>query len=105
MLDLDVIEVDQRPVDTKLHPLETIFFPNTNPQSIMSRVIKIKNSSPILVSYHWSLYTNKNPQKIVLQDEEVHYRVEPYQGKISGGETQEFKIFFFPEHAHPYYEF
>jgi hypothetical protein len=33
MLDLDVIEVDGRKVDTKLHPLDTIFFPNTNPQS------------------------------------------------------------------------
>ena len=105
MLDLDVIEVDGRPVDTKLHPLDTIFFPNTNPQTQMCRVIKIKNSSPILVSYHWSLYKNKNARKIVLQDEETHYKIEPSQGKISGGEFQEFRIYFFPEHASPYYEF
>lgn len=105
MLDLDVTEVDGRHVDTKLHPLETIFFQNTNPQSQACRVVTVKNSSPIVVTYHWSVYASKNTNKIVLQDEETHYKIEPIQGKISGGDTQQFKIFFNPDHASPYYEF
>ena len=42
MLDLDVVQVDGRDVDTKLHPLDTIFFANTNPQAQTWRVITIK---------------------------------------------------------------
>jgi hypothetical protein len=68
-------------------------------------VITVKNSSPILVTYHWSVYRSKNTQKIILQNEETHYKVEPHQGKISGGELQQFKILFSPNHAQPYYEF
>jgi hypothetical protein len=51
------------------------------------------------------MYKSKSTSKIVLQDEDTHYRVEPNQGKISGGETQQFKIFFLPNHANPYYEY
>lgn len=105
MLDLDVVKVDGRDVDTKLHPLETIFFNNTNPQTEACREVTIKNSSPILVSYHWSLFKNNSTSKIVLQDEDTHYRIEPSQGKISGGGDQIFKIYFSPEHASPYYEY
>jgi hypothetical protein len=42
----------------------------------------MKNSSPILVPFHWSVYKNKNAEKISLSDEQAHYRVEPVQGKI-----------------------
>ena len=82
MLDLDIVEVDGRPIDFKKNPFETLFFENTNPTSVNKRKIKMKNSSPILVPFHWSVYKTKNAEKISLSDEQAHYRVEPVQGKI-----------------------
>ena len=76
-LDLDVVAVDGRDVDFKKNPFSTFYFENTNPTSESKRTIKIKNSSPILVPFHWSVYKSKNTNKISLQDELVHYRVEP----------------------------
>ena len=77
MLDLDIVEVDGRPIDFKKNPFETLFFENTNPTSTTKRTIKVKNSSPILVPFHWSVYKSKNTNKISLTDDQVHYRVEP----------------------------
>jgi len=56
MLDLDIESVDGKVVDFKANPLETMYFENTNPTSESRRTIKIKNSSPIPVHYHWSVY-------------------------------------------------
>lgn len=105
MLDLDIISVDNKEVDFKANPFETMYFENTNPTSESKRTIKIKNSSPIPVPYHWSIYKQKNSETISLADEETHYRIEPDQGKISGGETIEFTVYFCPQHAEPYFEF
>jgi hypothetical protein len=69
MLDLDIVEVDGRAIDFKKNPFETLFFENTNPTSTTKRKIKIKNSSPILVPFHWSVYKSKNTVKISLADE------------------------------------
>jgi len=85
MLDLDITHVDGKEVDFKKHPFSTFFFDDTNPTSTSKRTLTIKNSSPILVPFHWSVFKSKNISKITLQDEETHYRVEPSQGKISGG--------------------
>ena len=82
MLYLDIVEVDGRAIDFKKNPFETLFFENTNPTSTTKRKIKIKNSSPILVPFHWSVYKSKHTDKISLADEQAHYRVEPVQGKI-----------------------
>ena len=82
MLDLDIVEVDGRDIDFKKNPFETLFFENTNPTSMTKRTVKIKNSSPILIPFHWSVYKSKTTNKITLQDEQAHYRVEPVQGKI-----------------------
>jgi len=79
MLELDVTKVDSREVDTKKFPLDTLFFANTNPSSSSCRVVTYKNNCPIPINYHWSLYKSKS-DKIVLEDEEVHYRVEPERG-------------------------
>jgi hypothetical protein len=76
-LDLDIIAVDGKDVDYKANPFSTLYFENTNPTSETKRVIRIKNTSPILVPFHWSLYKSKNTNKITLQDEETHYRIEP----------------------------
>jgi hypothetical protein len=65
----------------------------------------VRNNSPILVSYHWSIYRSKSTNRITLHDEDTHYRVDPAQGKIKGGEDMEFKFFFCPMHAEPYYEY
>ena len=78
MLDLDVVEVDRREVDFKKNPFSTLYFEDTNPTSTTQRTIKIKNSAPILVPYHWSIYKNKNSNKITLSDEQTHYKIEPY---------------------------
>ena len=56
MLDLDIVAVDGKEVDFKANPFETMYFENTNPTSESIRTIKIKNSSPIAVPYHWSIY-------------------------------------------------
>lgn len=56
MLDLDIVEVDGRTVDFKENSFETIYFENTNPTSISTRRIKVKNSSPLGVPFHWSIY-------------------------------------------------
>jgi hypothetical protein len=90
MLDLDIIAVDGKVVDFKKNPFETIYFENTNPTSEIMRTIRIKNTSPIVVPYHWSVYKQKNSTKISLQDEETHYRVTPNQGRIQGGEEIDF---------------
>ena len=105
MLDLDIVSVDNKEVDFKANPFETMYFENTNPTSESKRTIKIKNSSQIPVPYHWSVYKQKNSETISLADEETHYRIEPDQGKIAGGETVEFEVFFCPQHAEPYFEF
>lgn len=104
-LDLDIVEVDGRVIDFKKNPFETLFFENTNPTSSTKRTIKIKNSSPILVPFHWSVYKNKNSTKISLTDDQTHYRVEPIQGKIPAGHTHEFTLYFSPDHAEPYFEY
>jgi len=66
MLDLEIVAVDGRPVDFKKNPFSTVFFENTNPTSESQRKIKIQNVSPILVPFHWSVYKNKNTNKISL---------------------------------------
>ena len=105
MLDLDIISVDNKEVDFKANPFETMYFENTNPTSKSTRTIKIKNGAPIGVPFHWSVYRQKNPNKISLADEETHYSISPAQGKIQGGETLEFEVSFSPQHAEPYFEF
>ena len=77
MLDLDIISVDNKEVDFKANPFETMYFENTNPTSESMRTIKIKNSSAIAVPYHWSIYKQKNSETISLADEETHYRIVP----------------------------
>ena len=105
MLDLDIIAVDGKDVDFKTNPFETMYFENTNPTSESKRTLRIKNSSPIPVPYHWSVYKQKSSQKISLADEETHYRIEPAQGTIKGNQTVDFEVFFCPQHAEPYFEF
>ena len=82
-----------------------MYFENTNPTSKSVRTIKIRNGAPIGVPFHWSVYRQKNSNKISLADEETHYSIVPAQGKIDGGETMEFQVFFSPLHAEPYFEF
>ena len=92
-------------MDFTKNPFSTIFFENTNPTSEAKRIVTYKNNSPIAVAYHWSIYKSKNTNKITLQDEPTHYRVEPAQGKIPPGETIDFAFIFCPLHAEPYYEY
>jgi hypothetical protein len=82
MLDVEIIEVDGRHLNFKVNPFTSLQFPNTNPTAITQRKIKVKNFSPILVPYHWAIFKNKNSNKITLEDDPVHYRIEPTQGKI-----------------------
>lgn len=77
MLDLDIVAVDGKQVDFKTNPFETIFFDNTNPTAESSRKISLRNASPIAVPFHWSIYKDKNSNKITLGDEPTHYRVVP----------------------------
>lgn len=105
MLDLDIVEVDGRSIDFKKNPFETLFFENTNPTSTTKRKIKVKNSSPILVPFHWSVYKSKTTNKISLTDDQTHYKVEPVQGKIQAGQVMEFTLYFSPDHAEPYFEY
>jgi len=105
MMDLDIVAVDGKEVNFKENPFETVYFENTNPTSESKRTVRVKNTSPILVPFHWSIYKQKNSQKISLENEDTHYRVEPAQGKIPGGQYIDFEIYFCPQHAEPYYEF
>lgn len=105
MLDLNIVAVDGKEVNFKENPFSTINFENTNPTSESKRVIRVQNDSPILIPFHWSIYKQKNAQKITLENEETHYRVEPAQGKIQAGEYIDFQIIFCPQHAEPYFEF
>jgi hypothetical protein len=82
MLDVEIVEVDGRPIDFKVNPFTSLQFPNTNPTAITQRKVKVKNFSPILVPFHWSIFKNKNSNKITLEDDPTHYRIEPAQGKI-----------------------
>ena len=56
MLNLEVISIDGKEVDTKKHPLETLFFEHTNPSSSSTWTITYHNSSPIPVNFHWNIY-------------------------------------------------
>lgn len=85
MLDVEVVEVDGRDIDFKANPFNSLHFPNTNPTSFSQRTLKIKNASPILVPYHWSIFKNKNSDKISIEDDHTHYKIEPSQGKIQAG--------------------
>jgi len=84
MLDLDIVSVDGKPVDFTANPFETLFFENTNPTATNKRKITVKNSSPITVPFHWSVYKEKNTTKISLEDETTHYSVTPQSGKLLG---------------------
>ncbi len=55
-MDLDIIAVDGKEVNFKENPFETVYFENTNPTSENKRIIRVKNTSPILVPFHWSVY-------------------------------------------------
>ena len=77
MLDVAIVEVDGRPIDFKVNPFSSLQFPNTNPTAITQRKVKVKNFSPILVPFHWSIFKNKNSNKITLEDDPTHYRIEP----------------------------
>jgi hypothetical protein len=105
MLDVEIVEVDGRPINFKLNPFSTLQFPNTNPTAVTQRKIKVKNISPILVPFHWSIFKNKTSEKISLEDEHTHYKIEPVQGKIQANQIQEFLMSFSPEHAEPYFEY
>jgi hypothetical protein len=85
MLDLDIIEVDGRPIDLKVNPFTSLNFPSTNPTAITTRRLKVKNSSPILVPFHWSVFKSKASDKITIDEQHTHYRIEPSQGKIQPG--------------------
>ena len=82
MLDVEIVEVDGRAIDFKINPFNSLQFPNTNPTAITYRKIKVKNFSPILVPFHWGIFKNKNSNKITLEEDPAHYRIEPSQGKI-----------------------
>lgn len=56
MLDLDIIEIDGRSVDFKKNPFSTLHFENTNPTSESKRTFKVKNTSPLIIPFHWSIY-------------------------------------------------
>ena len=56
IMDLDIIAVDGKEVNFKENPFETVYFDNTNPTSESRRIIRVRNSSPITVPYHWSVY-------------------------------------------------
>ena len=77
MLDVAIVEVDGRPIDFKVNPFSSLQFPNTNPTAITQRKVKVKNFSTILVPFHWSIFKNKNSDKITLEDDPTHYRIEP----------------------------
>lgn len=77
MLDLDIVEVDGREVDFKENAFEVMNFENTNPTSVSKRNIKIKNTSSLTVNFHWSIYQQKNSDKICLSEEMTHFKIEP----------------------------
>lgn len=105
MLDVDIIEVDSRPIDLKVNPFTQLHFPSTNPTAMTTRRLKVKNSSPILVPFHWSVFKSKATEKITIDEQHTHYRIEPSQGKIQPGQVVEFSVSFSPEHAEPYFEY
>ena len=76
-MDLDIVAVDGKEVNFKENPFETVYFDNTNPTSENKRTMRIKNNSPILVPFHWSVYKQKNSAKISLENEDIHYKVTP----------------------------
>lgn len=83
MLDLEITAVDKKEVNFQKNPFSTIYFENTNPTSETKRTITVKNTSLIMVPYHWAVYRDKNQSEIQLaESEQTHYRVEPSQGKI-----------------------
>lgn len=104
MLDLDISKVDGWFVDSKKFPIDTIFFESTNPLSESIWELTFKNSCPIPITYHWSIYKSK-AEKIFLEDEPSHYKVNPDYGQILESEEKIFKLHFSPIHAEPYYEY
>ena len=90
MLDVGISGFDGRAVDTKKHPIETIFFERTNPESSSTRTLKFKNQNDIPVQFHWSLYKDRLDSEIILDEESTHYTIEPSQGKINAGAEIEF---------------
>lgn len=96
-------KVDGREVDTVKYPIDTLYFPNTNPLSTTYWTLTFKNLNPIPISYHWTFYKTK-ADKIFIEDEDPHYTVQDLNGILSN-EERDFKIFFCPSHAEPYYEY
>ena len=57
--------------------LSDLFFPNTNPTATSERRLVIKNTSAQTISFHWSVYREKNAKKLSLDDESTHFTIEP----------------------------
>ena len=103
-LNLDVTHMDGREVDTKIHPLESLFFEMTNPGASLTKVITFWNSNPIPINYHWSVYKSKSDE-ITLKDDETHYRIEPDEGVIAALSDIQFRVIFTPTYASAFYEY
>ena len=56
------------------------------------------------VPYHWSIYANQD-LNLSLEQEDVHYRIEPIRGIFAPHESQAFSIFFSPSSSQPFIEY
>jgi hypothetical protein len=77
MLDVEVVEVDGRPIDFKVNPFSQMHFPDTNPTSVSTRRVSVKNFSPLLVPFHWSIFKTKKSEKIIIDDDFTHFSIQP----------------------------
>ena len=104
ILDLNVIQIDDKKLNFQENPLDAIWFEESHPKSECSRTLFISNVSPLPVNFHWSTYVNSD-EVISLEAQKNHYTISPFQGVMQPNSTFQFKITFCPTSAHPFNEF
>ncbi|CAG9311669.1 unnamed protein product [Blepharisma stoltei] len=103
-LDISVSKIDDKPLNFKENPLNSIWFNETHPNSDASRDIYVSNLSALPVAYHWSTYVF-NDTNITLEAHNNHYSITPIQGILDPGSTNQFKITFRPASFQPFNEY
>lgn len=103
-LDISVSKIDDKELNFKENPLNSIWFNETHPHSSSERDVYISNLSALPVPYHWSSYVF-NDTTITLEAHDNHYAITPIQGLMEPGSTNQFKITFLPTSSQPFNEY
>ena len=93
---LDLELMNSLPLNLNDPSLSVISFGRVKVGTVFTKEITIKNKTCMRVCYHWSVYTQRVTQKILLSEEITPYCIEPIQGCFEANGEINFTITFTP---------